>query len=731
MSSSEAFGLLAPPIQRILWDMRWRSLRPIQEASIKEVLQSDADFIISANTASGKTEAAFLPVLSSLYTEQQSSIRAVYVGPLKALINDQFRRLETLCERAEIAVHRWHGDVDAGRKRHLIQNPSGVLLITPESIESLLLNRTSQIANVFRHLSFVVIDEIHSLVGIERGTHLRSLLWRLRHQTEQDFRLIGLSATLGNAFPVYQDWMRPDHDREVNLIEGSTEAKRLLYKIHGFLSPPPEPDDEDDEAPSLPVGIIEAMYRHFVGKKNLVFANSKSDVEQFADALNFHCRNDGRTDDFLVHHGALSKESREFTEREMQGRRPKTTVCSSTLELGIDIGSVAAVGQVDPPWSVSSLVQRLGRSGRGEGEPQCMRLYITESPITAKSTLIDKLHLDLLRAAAVTELMLERPSWVEPPSIARFDLSTFTHQILSVLAQTGGAAAPAVYATLCTNGAFRSFSTGQFTKVLRCLAAKELIEQMPQGDLILAPKGEQMVRHYSFYSAFASGIDYSVMHRSVPIGMLPADSLPKVDEHFILGGRRWQVVSIDDQRREIIVKRAKGRKPPRFFGSGGEIHQRIRQKMKEIVCSDRELQYLDEAAAELLTQSRATAIAARLHETSFVSLSPTRCLWFTWTGTQIQRTLCLLAEQAGLPCTDRDVAIEFESTGIAETKKTLASIASSEIDPVALANLLPSKQYRKLDELLSDELLAESLAVDFLDATSAMEIIKLHAIDVR
>jgi Lhr-like helicase len=525
----------------------------------------------------------------------------------------------------------------------LIQNPSGVLLITPESIESLLLNRTSQIANVFRHLSFVVIDEIHSLVGIERGTHLRSLLWRLRHQTEQDFRLIGLSATLGNAFPVYQDWMRPDHDREVNLIEGSTEAKRLLYKIHGFLSPPPEPDDEDDEAPSLPVGIIEAMYRHFVGKKNLVFANSKSDVEQFADALNFHCRNDGRTDDFLVHHGALSKESREFTEREMQGRRPKTTVCSSTLELGIDIGSVAAVGQVDPPWSVSSLVQRLGRSGRGEGEPQCMRLYITESPITAKSTLIDKLHLDLLRAAAVTELMLERPSWVEPPSIARFDLSTFTHQILSVLAQTGGAAAPAVYATLCTNGAFRSFSTGQFTKVLRCLAAK----------------------------------------------------------------------------------------PPRFFGSGGEIHQRIRQKMKEIVCSDRELQYLDEAAAELLTQSRATAIAARLHETSFVSLSPTRCLWFTWTGTQIQRTLCLLAEQAGLPCTDRDVAIEFESTGIAETKKTLASIASSEIDPVALANLLPSKQYRKLDELLSDELLAESLAVDFLDATSAMEIIKLHAIDVR
>ncbi|WP_372718041.1 DEAD/DEAH box helicase [Novipirellula sp.] len=706
--------------------MRWSSLRPIQETAIKKVLQGDADLIISANTASGKTEAAFLPILSQIFNAPKPSVQAVYVGPLKALINDQFRRLENLCERANIPVHRWHGDVDSGRKKRLTQHPGGVLLITPESIESLLLNRTSRIATVFRNLESVVIDEIHSLVGIERGTHLRSLLFRLRQQTEHDFRLIGLSATLGDAFPTYRDWMRPDGDREVDLIEGSSESKRLLYKIHGFLGAPPKPRGEatDDDTPPLPVGLSESMFQHFVGKKNLIFANSKSDVEQYADALNTHCRSDGRPEEFLVHHGSLSKESREFTEREMLGRRPRTTVCSSTLELGIDIGNVAAVGQVSPPWSVSSLVQRLGRSGRGEDEPQCMRLYITEQPITEKSSLLDKLHLDLLRAAAATELMLERPTWVEPPFVARFDLSTFTHQILSSLAQSGGAQASQVFESLTIKGAFRNFSAGQFSRVLRCLAAKELIEQTPQGDLILAPKGEQMVRHYSFYSAFASGSDYSVLHRSVPIGMLPADSLPKIDDHFLLGGRRWQVMNIDDSQREVIVKKAQGKKPPKFFGGGGEIHPRVREKMKQIVCSNQSLPYLDDAAAILFTQAQETANASRICEANVVALSPNRCLWFTWTGTRIQRTLCLLADHLGLACTDRDVAIEFESTGKDELVKRLPSIAATTIDAIQLAQRLPSKHFRKLDELLSDDLLCESLGCDFLDVDGAVDCIE-------
>lgn len=721
MSDHSAFELLAPPIQRILWDLKWSELRPIQTEAIQTISKEDCDLIISARTASGKTEAAFLPILSQIDAKPKPSLQAVYVGPLKALINDQFRRLETLCERAKIPVHRWHGDVDAGRKKAMLENPSGVLLITPESIESLLLNRSTQLSQAFRNLEFVVIDEIHSLVGCERGTHLRSLLFRLKRYIENDFRLVALSATLGKGLPIYKDWMRPDADRAIRLIRGSNDEKRLLYKVHAFLKPAPLETKESEDDQVVP-GLTESMHKHFSGKKNLIFANSKSDVEQFADALNAQCRKEGATNEFLVHHGSLSKESRDFTEREMQGRRPLTTVCSSTLELGIDIGNVSAVGQIDPPWSVGSQVQRLGRSGRGDDEPQCMRVYITEDAVTAKSSIIDRLHLDLVRSIAITELMLETPTWVESPMIARFDLSTFTHQILSVLAETGGCRAAEVFGRLCTNGAFRAIDAPMFADVLRSLGKAEVLEQMQQGDLILAPKGEQIVRHYSFYSAFASGVEYSVVYRSQPVGTLPALGLPKLNDHLLLGGRRWQVVSIDDSRKEVVVKRAKGKKRPRFFGSAGEIHSRIRETMRTVLLNKERYSYLDSTGLELIENARTTAAQSNLANQSLVSLSPTKSLWFTFTGTRIQRTLLLAAESIGLSASDQDVAIEFNA-GIADVASAFRSLRDRELDALALTAHLPSKQLRKFDDLLSDNLLAQAIAKDGIDVKGATNLV--------
>ena len=722
MSDHSAFELLAPPIQRILWDLKWSELRPIQTEAIQAILTEQCDLVISARTASGKTEAAFLPILSQIDAKPKPSLQAVYVGPLKALINDQFRRLETLCERAKIPVHRWHGDVDAGRKKAMLENPSGVLLITPESIESLLLNRSSRLSQAFRFLEFVVIDEIHSLVGCERGTHLRSLLFRLRRYIENDFRLVALSATLGDGLPIYKNWMRPDADRTIRLIEGPSDEKRLLYKVHAFLKPAPKDTAEDEDRDLVASGLSESMYQHFAGKKNLIFANSKSDVEQFADALNTQCRQNGQVEEFLVHHGSLSKESRDFTEREMQGRRPVTTVCSSTLELGIDIGNVSAVGQIDPPWSVGSQVQRLGRSGRGDDEPQCMRVYITEDTVTAKSSIIDRLHLDLVRSNAITELMLETPTWVEPPSIAKFDLSTFTHQILSVLAETGGCPATEVFNRLCTIGAFRAIKAPMFSDVLRSLGKAEVIEQMSQGDLILAPKGEQLVRHYSFYSAFASGVEYSVVYRSQPVGTLPALGLPKLNDHLLLGGRRWQVISIDDSRKEIVVKRAKGKKRPKFFGGAGEIHTRVREAMRKALLCEKRYAYLDATGQELIRSVRETAAQANLKEQSLISLSPKKCLWFTFTGTQIQRTLMLAAESIGLKASDQEVAIEFNS-GVRDVVAAFRNLRNRKLDPLALTSHLPNKQVRKFDDLLSDDLLARSIVEDGLDVTGASELI--------
>jgi len=725
--SHSAFNLLARPIQHILWDMGWESLRPIQVDAIRSVLEGSQDIIISARTAAGKTEAAFLPILSHIYNEPAPSIQALYVGPLKALINDQFRRLEELCRRAEIPVHRWHGDVDAAKKRALLDQPGGVLLITPESVESLFVNRSGFLPQLFRHLAFVVIDEIHALVGRERGTHLRSLLFRLQRFVKDEFRIVGLSATIGDAMSIYSAWMRPGQPDHVLHIHDPGEQKSVLYRIHGYIVGTDgeeqalggEDEDLAEKGGILPPQIIEDMYESFVGKTNLIFANNKQDVEAFADALNEHCRQKGRPPEFLVHHGSLSKEVREHAETVMREDRPCTTVCSATLELGIDIGRVTAVGQIDPPWSVSSLVQRLGRSGRGEGEPQTMRVYVLERKPDARSRLVDRLYPGLLRAVAVTELMLER--WVEPPSIDVLDLSTFVQQILSVLAETGGISASRLYDILVTNGAFRKIPRSIVVGVLRSLGRNGLVEQMPDGDLILAPAGERVVNDYEFYSAFATPIEYAVVHGGRPIGRLPALAIPAEGDHFLLAARRWEVLDVDHDRCEILVSPAKGKKPPRFQGSVGEIHPRVREMMRAVLLGSKAYPYLNATAMQLLEEARRAAGTALLPSRPLLALGERDSLWFTWTGTKIQRTLCLMASMLGLEAIDQDIAIHFHA-GVDEVIRGYAELVKTAPDPGTLAERILTKQIRKFDKFLSDDILTTSLACDAIDVPQAIAL---------
>jgi len=725
--SHGAFNLLARPIQHILWDMGWEALRPIQADSIHQIIEHDCDLIISARTAAGKTEAAFLPILSMLYENRQPSIQALYVGPLKALINDQFRRLEDLCSRAGITVHRWHGDVDRSRKQRLLDAPAGVLLITPESIESLFVNRSTYLSRLFQHVGFVVIDEIHALVGRERGIHLRSLLFRLGRFIQGDFRLVGLSATLGDALPTYAEWMRPGRSDRVVHVHDPIEQKRVLYRIQAYTISDKRSGrgaagkKTDDDTGGLPPLIIEDMHGAFAGKKNLVFANNRQNVESFADSLNDYCRRSGMTAEFLVHHGSLSKEVREHTELAMRGRRPHTTLCSSTLELGIDIGNVASVGQIGAPWSVSSLVQRLGRSGRGEGEAQAMRLYVVEQRADARSSLVDRLYPDLLRAIALTELMLQK--WVEPPGIDELDLSTLVQQILSVLAQTGGINAEQLYQTLVVNGAFREVDQELFIALLRGLGTENVIEQMSGGDLILTPQGESIVGHYTFYSAFATPIEYSVICEGRPIGRLPAVSVPEVHDHLLLAARRWEVVRVDHERTEILVVPARGRKPPHFSGEIGEIHPRVRQTMRQVLISGNAYPYIDEMAQRLLDDARQAASSARLSSCPLVPLATDECLWFTWTGTTIQRTLCLMARVMGMDPVDDDIAIHFSSSCEA-VMSCYRELLVTPPSAITLARRIRAKRSRKFDWYVAEPLLIRSLARDAIDVAGACDAIR-------
>ncbi len=722
--TTKAFELLSEPIQHCLYRMGWSELRPIQSDAIRAVLHTEKDLIISASTASGKTEAAFLPIISRLSEFRGKSVKALYVSPLKALINDQFRRLEELCEYAEISVHRWHGDVGQSPKAKLVENPSGILLTTPESLESIFINRSNALARLFCSLDFVVIDELHAFVGRERGTQLRSLLSRLEQKIDKPFRIFALSATLGEWSSQYAEWLRPGKTENVEIISSPVEAKTIRLKIYGYpseVADTVEVANDGEEETIDNSAVVDDLMACFGGRKGLVFANRKNDVEYFADALNERCSLNGTPQSFLVHHGSVSKEVREYTEEMMRGPIPFTTLCSSTLELGIDIGDVQAVGQLGAPWSVSSLIQRLGRSGRRGDDASEIRIFIDELPTKKKdASLLDRLHIELLQAVALTELMLEK--WLEPPEHECFDPSTFVQQILSVLKETGGVNANELFTRLIGRGAFRSFNKTQFVSILWSLGQKQLVEQMTEGDLILGIEGERIVKSYEFYSAFQSGKELNVVHSGKTIGSISALNPPAVSDHLLLAGRRWQIVDVRLRTSVVNVVIARGRKPASFVPSGGAIHDKVRQKMREVLFETRSFAYLNKGALGWLEEARNSAASAQLGANHWHELSHNSSLLFSWAGSRTQRTIELIARSVGIAAIDRNVAIEFQGPSIEIRRKLLLAIENN-LSSNDLADQEPNQQLRKYDGFLPEDVLRDSFVRNALNLESGKSLL--------
>lgn len=388
------------------------------------------------------------------------------------------------------------------------------------------INRSAALSRVFHSLSFVVIDELHALLGNERGTQLRSQLYRLTRYAVGHTRYVALSATIGDLDAAAR-WLRPDGDHPVQILREDGAEKEVRYRIHGYQAEliRHAGDTKAEAEWSPPQQMYQDLYETLRGTKNLVFANSKSTVEEVVDHLNELGKRQGTGEEFLIHHGSISKDVREETERLMQGARPFTTICSSTLELGIDIGNVRAIGQIGPTWSVSSLMQRLGRSGRRDGEPHQMRVCVVLDPTGPQTELDERLAPDLLQAIAITELMLQR--WVESPNTEPLDLSTLVQQTLSAIAETGGLTAQDLFSRFVQRGAFQFLDAAQFGQFLRGLAQRDLIEQRPEGPLILGLLGERIVRQYEFYAAFVSPPEYRVLHGQRFIGMLSAQYVPQ------------------------------------------------------------------------------------------------------------------------------------------------------------------------------------------------------------
>ncbi len=714
-----SFDLLATPVQRWIWDRRWESLHDIQERSIPLLLNQDADVIIAATTAGGKTEAAFLPLISSILDNPgKGGFDLVYVGPLRALINDQFERLEDLCFKTDLAVHPWHGDIAAGVKKRARQTPSGVLLITPESLEALFVLRGLEIHRLFNGVRAIVVDELHALLDNERGIHLRSLLNRLEMAVDRRIRRIGLSATLGE-MELARKYLRPESPDRVKLLESKSATSELRVQLRGYLEKqaPAENGQPDENNLGAQRSVALHLFQNLRGSRNLIFAESRKNVELYADALRVMSERERVPVEFFPHHANLDRIHRIELEKRLKKRSAATAVCTSTLELGIDIGAIKCVAQIGPPFSVASLRQRLGRSGRRKGEPAVLRMYAIENEPSPNSHPIDRLHLEFVRSVAMVELLIGK--WCEPPAPQALHLSTLTHQILSVIAERGGAKAKQLFVTLCVRGPFRRVDAGLFARLLRRLGQKDvgLVEQAPNGALLLGPKGERIVQHYTFFAVFQTPEEFRITNNGKTLGTLPIQMVLAPDMTIIFSGRRWRVTAIHDRKKVIEVVSDRTGRPPSFGGSGGLIHDKVVEKMREIFESRDVPIYLDQHAIKILGDARSQYHRLGLNNGAICEIGERNRLIATWAGTVKTSTLALALRAKGYRATVHDGVIEVNyGTNVDSVETSLRQIASSKA--VDFGNIVSPGQnliVEKYDRYLGKQLLLEEAIQSRID----------------
>ncbi|SKA36314.1 ATP-dependent helicase Lhr and Lhr-like helicase [Chitinophaga eiseniae] len=619
-----AYELLSEPVRRYIRDKKWEALRPIQDAAIKAIMRSEGHYILASRTASGKTEAAFLPVLSSV-DFREKGVQVLYISPLIALINDQFQRCEALCRYMDVLVTKWHGEANQSGKKRLLADPQGVMLITPESIEAMLVNHPGRAKSLFSNLKFIIIDEIHAFLGTDRGRHLQSLLSRICSlKTGAPVRIVGLSATIGDEnFQVAKRFLDNTLPAKV-LIDRTAKENHVSLKF----------SREDAE---FSVGFIESLYELTKDKKVLIFPNARGRAEEIAVKLSKTAARRKGHAYYFSHHSSVDKDLREYVENfaKTNERHPFCICCTSTLELGIDIGTVDMVVQIDASNSVASLVQRMGRAGRREGATSELLLYGTHPWA-------------MLQSLACWQLYEE--GFMEPIVVTDKPYDLLFHQILSILKETNGISHAALTAQLTANHAFQQIPAATISQLLAFMIQAEYVEVLGR-ELIVGYEGEKLTNSRDFYSVFFTDRLLKVIHAGNTIGEIPDSVSLAEDVNIYLAAKIWKVKLKDIQAAKILVEPAHDGKKPIFGGEGPAVQPRVRARMLEIVYQDLPTGIMDEKAIAALEELRFELKQAVLTpgnmERPYVA-KETGYQYYTFTGSVINRTLMVLLKLADI-----------------------------------------------------------------------------------
>lgn len=629
-----SFELLSEPIRKYIRDKGWEQLRPIQVVAIEKILLNNDNYILASRTASGKTEAAFLPILSKV-DFKEVGIQVLYISPLIALINDQFYRIEELCKYLDVTVTKWHGEANKTLKERILKQPNGIILITPESLEAMFVNKPFNVNQLFSNLKYVVIDEIHSFIGSDRGTQLKSILSRLQRVNIKPFSIVGLSATIGD----YEEAKRFTGNESKTKVLLDRTAKEIHTLFRYFKNGGNE----------LPLELVKDLYIETKDNKVLIFPNSRGRAEEVAVKLKKISERVKGHPNYFSHHSSVDKEVREFVEYFAKNnlRQNFCISCTSTLELGIDIGTVDEVVQIDATHSIASLIQRVGRSGRKDGESSNLFLYATNP-------------WSLLQSLACW--LLYKEGFIEPPLSTTKPYDILLHQALSITKGHSGIRLTELVQQLKENYTFNHIDVIEIEEILNHLVQIDFLEKL-QHEVIIGIEGEKIVNSRDFYSVFKTEENLKVVNAGNTIGEVPFSPQIIIDANILLAAKIWKIKFIDFKSKKIEVIPAMDGKKPTFFGDGATIHPRIREKMFEILYNKINYEFLDQPSCDEIDTMRKDFSIFNIQDLKIdrpLLISENHLQLFTFTGTRINRTLQMLLNIAEIKNSLDDSSSSFD-----------------------------------------------------------------------